>query len=106
MSLHGTAEARGVHQAPVRTVLRDHQGHTVGAWRENYISSIDLSSCSVQSIPISAKLERKRCESVRRKSIFSRSLVAQYTHRSPRLSLWCPPHTALEQGTSRRISQA
>src|SRR5262249_37074473 len=72
----------------------------------NYISSIDLSSCSGQSIPTSAKLERKRCDGVRRKGMFFRSLVTQYTHRSPTLSFWCPPHIALEQGTSRRISQA
>jgi hypothetical protein len=78
----------------------------VHVWRGTYLSSIDRSSCSVQSLPLSAKLDSKRCESVRRKRMFSRSLVAQYTHRSPRLSFLCPPQTVFAQGTSSRISQA
>src|SRR5262245_1894692 len=76
--------------------------HTTG----HYVSSSAGSSWPVQSLSQSAKLECKRSDSVRTKNRRSRSLVAQYTHRSPTLSFWCPLQSGFGQGTSSRISQA
>ena len=87
--------------------------HTVGLFThqetfmiEEHVLQVSLQGyASFKSMSQSSRLDARHATRLRKQGKSCRSLVAQYRHSSPQLSLWWPAHSRLEQGTSRRMSQ-